>query len=380
MSALNLTNVDFQTYKNQFAPAYTLKLLIQFTLRPVGILTCLLNILIFSRKALLDKAPAFHILLAMSYIDLLYLAPLLYLNLINTFCEISSTQCGEEAEYWTLITYWVINDLVSSALALSNIIIELFLTVQRLFMIVNKPYMKNWSPMKVVLGVLIGTHVFYLPIWLRNTVAGQTVYLANSTTITEYKYVKSAYGSSPIGLILPTIWSVVRLILCGPILLACNLISVYYFRIFLSKKKAVSTTTTAAAVVTQTTTASSTRATSEGNSLTLMLIMTSFLYTFGNLPFMISYSVSNIAPTLSNTFTVFISWFSLLCLIMLIVLKPVIFVAFNKLYRELFLHYVLCKSLKAGMLDNANNSVNNSLARTAGTTKTRSNTAVKSQV
>jgi hypothetical protein len=340
MNALNLTNVEFSEYKNDYIPVYSFKTILQYCLRPIGIITCVINILIFSHKELLAKSPAFVYLLAMSYIDLFYLAPLLYLNVINPTCQASSTQCGAQTQYWTFITFMILNELLSSALALSNILIELFLTVQRLFVIVNKPYMRNWAPKYVISAILIGTHTFYVPLLLRFTVVSQDVYLANSVNITEYRYVKSDFGSSQIGVLLPTIWSIIRLALCGPILLFFNLLSVYYFRIFLNKKKAT----------TGTTSVSNPKSSSE-NNLTLMLIMTSFLYTFGNLPFMIYYSISNIAPNMSNDFTHFITWFSLVCLITLIIMKPVIYFTFNKIYKDFFLHYVFCKSVRIGSIE-----------------------------
>jgi hypothetical protein len=196
--------------------------------------------------------------------------------------------------------------------------------------------MRNWPTKYVLSGILVSTHIFYAPLVLRNSIGRQEVYLANLVNITEYRFIKSEFGMSQIGMLLPTIWSIIRLGLCGPILLMANLVSVYYFRVFLNKKK----TTTGNSTLTL-----NPKSSTEKNNLTLMLIMTSFLYTIGNLPYTILYSVTNIAPTMSNDFTYFISWFSMFCLIMLINLKPLVYFAFNKFYKELF--FALC-FLQAG--------------------------------
>jgi hypothetical protein len=233
-----LTNVELAQYKDRFIPVYTLKLIIQLSLRPIGVIKCIINILIFSRKTVLAKSSAFYYLLAMSmWIDLFYLAPLLYLNVMYTLCQSSSTQCGARTQYSSIVIYMFINELISSALALSNILVELFLTIQRLFVIKNKQFMRNWRPRYVISTILIATHIFYIPPMLRQTIVSQEVYLANATNITEYRYIKSEFGVSQIGMLLPTIWSILRLALCGPILLIASLVSVYYFRVFLSKKK-----------------------------------------------------------------------------------------------------------------------------------------------
>ncbi len=95
MNALNLTNVQLSEYIGRFMPVYPLSMYIQLSLRPIGIITSVVNILIFSHEELLAKSSAFSFLLAMSLIDFFYLAMLLYLNLIRTFCHRSSTMCGD---------------------------------------------------------------------------------------------------------------------------------------------------------------------------------------------------------------------------------------------------------------------------------------------
>jgi hypothetical protein len=108
-----------------------------------------------------------------------------------------------------MVSYWIIDEWISSALASANILIELFLTIQPVFVIRNKPFMKDWAPKYVLPAILISSHVYYAPLIPRLTVAGQDVYPANSVNITEYKIVRTDFELSAVGIVLPNVCSVI---------------------------------------------------------------------------------------------------------------------------------------------------------------------------
>ena len=127
------------------------------------------------------------------------------------------------------------------------------------------------------------------------------------------------------------------------------------------KKKLVSTSSNSIANITN----NSANQNKVSLGLTVMLIMESFLYTIGNMPYIIYFTIRQIYPTyLDEPFLMFYR----VCLAALIALKPVIYLIFNKIYRQQFIKIFLnCACLKinlAGLLLNSSDlSASNSQAR-----------------
>jgi hypothetical protein len=321
MSYQNLTSVTFYQYAERFQIiTYAYADIITYTMRALGTVTALINIAIFMHRKMLKSSETFYYLLAMSIFDFLYLGPLLLSNIINKLCSSSSTQCGEIAQYLSLFLVISVNNYLSSSFALFNIIFEIFLTIQRLFIIDNKEFLPKLTVRRLVLINLVISIAFYSPIGFQSRIRSSLIKL-NGTNLTEFKLVNTEFGNSFVGKLTPIILSTVRIVLCGPILFAVSLANIFVLKKYLAKKKSFSSSAKA------------------NNKITIMLILTALLYTFGTLPYMVYYSISQIMPSFQNEFMSVMSWISRFCLCSLIILKMPVYYHYNRLYKRQFWHY-----------------------------------------
>jgi hypothetical protein len=323
-------NKTLVQYEQSFPASYSYGDILQISSRLIAGLTALVNIFIFMHKKILKSSEFFHYLLAISIADFLYMSVLAFSNIINKQCSSSSTQCNLSAEYFTLFLYISFNNWLSSSLAIFNIIIENFLTIQRLFMLANKRLPAKLTVKSVVLSVLGFSVVFYSPTGFTSQIVMNQISLLDAN-VTEYKMVNTDFGNSLTGKITPVVLSFIRLCLSGPILLGLSIYNIYVFKQYLNKKKSVSSAASSAA---------SSSSSSESDNITAMLIMISMIFTFGNLPYMAYYSITQIAPTFQNTFMSTLNWLSRVCLSMLVILKVWVYFAYNKLYKRQLLEYL----------------------------------------
>jgi hypothetical protein len=319
-------------YEQSFSVSYTYGDILQISSRIFAGVTALLNIFIFMHKNILKSSEFFHYLLAMSIADFLYMSVLALSNIINKQCASSSTQCNLSAEYFTFFLYISFNNWLSSALALFNIIIENFLTIQRLFMLTNRRFPAKLTVLRVVLAVFGFSIIWYSPTLFTSEIVMRKIDLVNAS-VTEFKMVNTDFGNSLVGMITPVVLSFGRLCLSGPILLALNVYNIYVFKQYLNKKKSVSSGGVTAA------SSSSSSSSKENDNITAMLIIISMIFTFGNMPYMVYYSITQIAPTFQNTFMSTMNWLSRVCLSMLVILKVWVYFAYNKLYKRQLLDY-----------------------------------------
>lgn len=331
-----ISNLSYSEYCQANRPTVDYILIVHLVLLPIGILTSLISLIIFSKRDLLSKSYMFRWLQAMSAIDFSYLVLILYENLLSAFCSTSSVNCGQIAQLVSLISSWIIVHLVSSALAITNILLELILTFHRLQLIRNsKSAAKNWSIKLILPLILTGSLLFYMPAFIVYRISSYELELDNSTIIIEYTLVRSDFGQTRLGYLTPIITSLVRFAICGPILFILNMITVCAWKRFMSQKRLVTSSSM-----------DDSKQNADNNKLTMMLIVTSLLYSIGNLPWMVYYSSSRLRDLKQNVADImFIVGVS--SIITFISLKMVVYFSFNRVYRAHLINMIKLPRLKS---------------------------------
>jgi hypothetical protein len=321
----SIVNKTLAQYRHDYSViVYSYGDLITYSTRAFGAVTSLLNVIVFMNRTILNSSETFYYLFAMSVADFFYMSLLLLADLMNKICSTSSSQCGHFAQYFAFFLFISVNNCASSSLALFNIIMENFLTIQRLYLLQNKRFPDFLTVPRVVSVVLVFSLLFYLPTAFTPEIVIRTIQLRDSNW-TEYNLVNTEFGNSVTGKLTPVVLSFIRIALSGPILLAISVYNIHVFRNYLQKKKK---------------TTSSNSSSKANDNLTIMLTLVALMYALGNIPYMVYYSIRQVAPTFQNEFMSAMSWLSRLFLSMLVVLKVPVFYAFNKLYQRQVAHYL----------------------------------------
>ncbi len=221
-----------------------------------GIVTNVLTACVFLDRRMEDVT--FKYMLATTVNDIFYL---LFTSWnINKYC----TQCPLYSVYVTQIYLIYLNDWFTSSQALFNILIDIFISLHRYYILLNKTHLQM-SSMKhylVILVISIISMLYYLPLVFFKVlnllcypfifskhfsspfillnilkdikVISNVTYVNNFTgkseTILKYAAVKNSLGSSEIGRITPIVLSVGRIFLGVVVLTGINCFNAYEFR------------------------------------------------------------------------------------------------------------------------------------------------------
>jgi hypothetical protein len=323
-----MTSLDYKTYAKRYIVIYTYDNIIVYTIRTISTFTSLINIFVFMHAKILKSSQSFYYLLFASLADFTYSGLLLISNLVNKECSASSVTCGQTGQLVSLILYLAITEYFSSSLAIFNIMMEIVQTIQRIFVLANKSIFLDRLRMGHVIGVLfIVAFIYYTPVIFVTQIITYKVML-NDTFIYEQEVANTEFGNGFWGKFLPISLSIVRSTLCGPFLFILILLNIKVFRTYLVKKKSFTSSTSSI---------KGRKSTKSNESLSLMLILISFLYIFGNLPYTIYIFIRTKDPTAS--YLEFLSWLSRFCLCAGISLKILIYIWFNRLFREQLFYY-----------------------------------------
>jgi hypothetical protein len=332
-------------YEQSFPVSYTYSDIIQIAARLIAGLTALFNIFIFTHKKMLQSSEFFHYLLAMSIADFLYMNVLAFSSIITKQCSSSSTQCTLATQYFTFFLYISFNNWLASSLALFNVLIENLLIIQRLFIINNKRFPPKLTVVRAVLAVFGFSVAFYSPTGFTSQIVMTRIELVDAS-VSEYKMLNTDFGNSLAGKVTPVVISFIRLCLSGPVLLGLSIYNIYVFKQYLNKRKAILSGSVGAAPSSSSPLSSKEK--ENEDKLTKMVIIISMIFTFGNLPYLVYYSITQISPTFQNTFMSIMTWFSRVCLSILVVAKVWVYFAYNKFYKHQMLE-CLCLGGRASV-------------------------------
>lgn len=192
----------------------------------IGSITSIINILVFLNNKLND--PVFKYYLTKSFLDFFYAFSLTFYPLIGC-----GTICNQL--YGTLLTTHLYNIIIvnylTSSCAIIVIFIELFVSVQRLFIILNKSWLMNANPKYVLTILIILGILYYSPIIFVQRII--------EIDINEYQVEYTEFGNSYVGRLIPLILSSIRLVLASIVLLLVNLITLFHFRKHIKKKSSI---------------------------------------------------------------------------------------------------------------------------------------------
>ena len=158
-----------------------------------GIITNIFNALVFLNPRMKD--PSFKYMLAISISEIVYLSSNSFLFV--TYCE---NDCPINSFYSTQIYSLFIHEYVSRSMAIYNILVDIFLSIQRFMILKNKPHLDAKSHNWLLIILLLIAFLYYLPITFFKTI--NPIY-NNSSNITklnqEYKLELNDIGSSLVG-------------------------------------------------------------------------------------------------------------------------------------------------------------------------------------
>lgn len=197
----------------------------------LGAITSLINLSVFLHPNLKDPIYKFYI--ASSILDFMYgtIIAFIIFILCGTLCEkLRSTTLA------TQVFWLVFDDYLTSCFAITNIFIELFLSLQRLFMITNKTFLQNLNPNKVLIFLCVIGLVYYIPVLFVRKIVKFDLSFANKT---GYGLEQTDFGKSDLGRTFPVILSTIRLVIASIVLFSINVVSLIKFKNHINKKKSL---------------------------------------------------------------------------------------------------------------------------------------------
>jgi hypothetical protein len=311
-----------------------------YTLRFVPLLSNLVNILVLTNAKLKD--PIFKYLRATAIADFLYCACILPVSIGIIFCGVgygrAETKCGPNIYKHFFILYIALDEYATSCLALFSILVEIFLTIQRICVITNTRSLAISSKVKqVTLLILIVSFLAYTP-----TLG---MYELNS-----YRITRSRFGRSQLAVAIQTVLGTLRLCLVLVVLFALNIVTIVKLRAFLNAKLRLrrnrlnlvnlrsETENKRGGLTSQSRTSTFDRPINDTN-VTVMVIATSFLYILGNLAHFALYvrkKVFNMA-TSQSMWLYLASQYSI---IVFLSSKLIVYYCFNRHFRSVLNSYL----------------------------------------
>jgi hypothetical protein len=197
-------------------------------LRYTGISFSLLNMLVLRNKKLKD--PLYSFLLVMATVDSLY--GIIIMSIGWTDCP---NGCSPYLYLANLILYIVVSEYLTSCMALFNILLEIFLTLQRIFIISNMQICRNASVKKVCVTFVFISLVFYSPVLFIDHIISTSGADGNNQSI-NFKRVRTEFGKTTYAM-----WTLIglnftRAALVTVVLLIINIVAIVKFNAYLERK------------------------------------------------------------------------------------------------------------------------------------------------
>ncbi|CAF0867737.1 unnamed protein product [Brachionus calyciflorus] len=233
------------------------------------------------------KDQIFKYYLTTSIIDFMYTLSLAFKSTINC-----GTPCKDRAEslpskFYELIFF----EYLTSTFAIMGIFIELFISVQRLMVVVSNPVLTYLNPSFVVIVLITCGLFFYIPVLFVQKISqvGPNI----------YKLQYTQFGNSEFGKFVPVFLSCIRLILASVVLFIINLFTLFQFTKRIKKESVVNIfvsnlneDNSSLKFLMKNRKFFASRLKAKKN-ITLMIIAIAFTYTIGTLPWAIYYSLSS---------------------------------------------------------------------------------------
>jgi hypothetical protein len=173
----------------------------------------------------------------MAFVDSFYLIALFLIRMAEIACQGNPNEHCPTVHYALYICYIWISDYLTSCLACFNILLEIFITIERLFTVSNQlPTMKNNTKVKIIiLAILIISLSVYLPVLFMKRVE-MKLDQGPDVEIEQYGLVKTDFGKSEAATIIINTLSILRVLLVSVVLFVLNLVTVFRFKRFLKRR------------------------------------------------------------------------------------------------------------------------------------------------
>lgn len=185
-----------------------------------GLVTVSINISIFSNRTLTDKS--YTLLLTEAIADLIYLTCSLVWPIFNYAIDSNSII----AALYSI----AIDNYLTSCLAVYSVLIELFLSIDRLLILSNRLMLVNVSLRHAIICIALISLLFYLPVLFLQRIELTGDNEDGSILVT------TSFGQTDFGKIIPTLLTVVRLFLILVCLFSINIVTLVKFKRYVSKK------------------------------------------------------------------------------------------------------------------------------------------------
>ncbi len=198
----------------------------------LGIMGHIINIAILIAPELKDISYKFMLANSVNNAFYLLLCGIYDFILCQKVCERNEKPLG------LLIFLMIIREYFSSCMAVFNLLIQIFLSIQRIFLVTNKRFFQNISVIKSVSILAFVSLVFYSPILtIQKIELSQSNTTLNHSESRLYSIVKTDFGSTAFGEHVRTIVSSFRIFLATVLLTIVNTINFIAFKRYFNKRK-----------------------------------------------------------------------------------------------------------------------------------------------
>jgi hypothetical protein len=204
-----------------------------FFFRYMAISFSLLNISVLLNKKL--KESLYRFLLIMATVDTLY--GIFVLSIVWTECpKENPNECSPYLYLVHLILFIGVSEYLTSCLALFNILLEIFLTTQRIFLISNLQIYRNASVKRVCFALLFISLIFYSPVLFMNQITSLYSKNEHSSRVVNFKRVRTEFGKTEY-----IKWTLIglnstRVALVTIVLLILNIVAIIKFNQYFERK------------------------------------------------------------------------------------------------------------------------------------------------
>lgn len=306
----------------------------------VSVLTCLVNVVVFS--TLVSKDQIYKFLLIASIVDFLYLGIGVFLLVFTPMCDPTPIRCGSDSQFISKVVSIWITAFLNPTFAFYSILNEIFLSVQRLFILRKKLFMKDLKVWYVAPVLYLISVLYYMPVLLTQSVKQAGPVSSNGMVYHAYTVALAPNAASIVGMV----QALIRALLVTVGMTGLNACTIYNFRAFIKQKSKIRSSSKPIKgpvdVVSTKTNETSQTTVSRGSvgetsdhrankNITIMLISTSTLYVIGTIPYMVFIMMTYL--TTVKIPPIFVSC-AYICIILYIGLKMVVYYTCNKFYRE----------------------------------------------
>lgn len=198
----------------------------------IGSLSQIINILVLLSPDLKDSSYKFMLANSVNNACYLLLCAIYPFFVCQSVCEI------ENQALFTLIYLIAIDEYLTSCMAVFNLLIQIFLSIQRIFLVTNNRFFQNISVIKSVSILAFVSLLFYSPIFtIQNIELSQANTTVNHSESRLYSIVKTDFGSTTFGQHVRTIVSSLRIFLATVLLTIVNTINFIVFKRYFNKRE-----------------------------------------------------------------------------------------------------------------------------------------------